>query len=87
MVPGLSSSSSGSSSALLTPMKQESHSASSSSSSSSSPTVSEIQIREREDATVSDTSPLPKSHLVDDGSGQPDEIQANKIPKTKRKPR
>ena len=56
-------------------MKQESHSSSSSSSSSSSPTVSEIQIREREDATVSDTSPVPVSNLVDDGSGQPDENQ------------
>ena len=83
--PGLSSSSSGSSSALRTPMKQESHSSSSSSSSSSSPTVSEIQIRERDDATVSDTSPVPVSNLVDDGSGQPDETQANKIPKTNKK--
>ena len=82
VVPGLSSSSSGSSSALRTPMKQESRSSSSSSSSSSSPTVSEIQIREREDATVSDTSPVPVSNLVDDGSGQPDETQANKIPKS-----
>ena len=66
-------------------MKQESHSSSSSSSSSSSPTVSEIQIREREDATVSDTSPVPVSNLVDDGSGQPDETQANKTPKTNKK--
>ena len=66
-------------------MKQESHSSSSSSSSSSSPAVSEIQIREREDGTVSDTSPVPVSYLVDDGSGQPDETQANKIPKTKKK--
>ena len=82
VVPGLSSSSSGSSSALRTPMKQESHS--SSSSSSSSPTVSEIQIRDREDATDSDTSPVPVSNSVDDGSGQPDKTQANKIPpKTK----
>ena len=63
-------------------MKQESHSSSSSSSSSSSPTVSEIQIRERGDATVSDTSPVPVSNSVDDGSGQPDETQANLIPKT-----
>ena len=85
VVPGLSSSSSGSSSALRTPMKQESHSSSSSSSSSSSPTVSEIQIREREDAMVSDTSPVPVSNLFDDGSGQPDETQANKIPKTNQK--
>ena len=82
VVPGLSSSSSGSSSTSKTPMKQESHSSSSSSSSSSSPTVSELQIREREDATVSDTSPVPVSNSVDDGSGQPDETQANKNPKT-----
>ena len=62
VVPGLSSSSSGSSSsALRTPLKQESHSSSSSSSSSSSPTVSEIQVREREDATNSDISPVPES--------------------------
>ena len=69
-------------------MKQESHS-SSSSSSPSSPTVDEIQIREREDATNSDTSPVPVSNSVDDRSGQPDdETQANKIQKQlKRKPR
>ena len=85
VVPGLSSSSSGSSSALRTPMKQESHSSSSSASSSSSPTVSEIQIHAWEDATVSDTSPVPVSNLADDGSGQPDETQANKIPKTNKK--
>ena len=85
VVPGLSSSSSGSSSALRTPMKQESHSSSSSSSSSSSPAVSEIQIREREDATVSDTSPVPVSNLVDDGSGQPDETQGNKNQKPNKK--
>ena len=66
-------------------MKQESHSSSSSSSSSSSPTVSEIQVREREDATNSDISPVPVSNLVDDGSGQSDEIQANKNPKTNKK--
>ena len=63
----------------------ESHSSSSSSSSSSSPTVSEIQIREREDATNSDISPVPVSNLVDKESGQPDEIQANKIPKPNKK--
>ena len=85
VIPRLSSSSSASSSTLRTPMKQESRSSSSSSSSSSSPTVSEIQIREREDATVSDTSPVPVSNLVDDGSGQPDETQANKNPKTNKK--
>ena len=88
VVPGLSSSSSGSSSTSKTPSKQESYSSSSSSSSSSSPTVGEIQIREREDATNKDISPVPVSNLVDDGSGQPDEIQANKNPKQiKRKPR
>ena len=64
-------------------MKQESHSSSSSSSSSSSPTVGEIQVREREDALNSDISPVPVSNLVDDGSGQPEEIQANKIPQKK----
>ena len=66
-------------------MKQESHSSSSSSSSSSSPTVREIQFREREDATDSDTSPVPVSNSVDDRSGQPDETQANQIPKTNKK--
>ena len=81
----LTSSSSGSSSTLRTPMKQESHSSSSSSSSSSSPTVGEIQVREKEDAINSDISPVPMSNLVDDGSGQPDEIQANKIPKPNKK--
>ena len=82
VVPGLSSSSSASSSTLRTSMKQESHSSSSSSSSPSLPTVGEIQVREREDATNSDISPVP---VVDDGSGQPDEIQANKNPKTNKK--
>ena len=84
VVPGLSSSSSGSSSTFRTPMKQESHS-----SSSSSPTVGEIQVRDREDATNSDISPVPVSNSVDDGSGQPEETQANEIPKNKikRKPR
>ena len=81
VVPGLSSSSSGSSSTLQTSMKQESHSSSSSSSSPSSPTVGEIQVREREGVTNSDISPVPVSDLVDDGSGQPDKIQANKNPK------
>ena len=66
-------------------MKQESHSSSSSSSSSSSPTVGEIQVREREDATNRDISPVPVSNLVDDGSGQPDEIQANKNQKPNKK--
>ena len=66
-------------------MKQESHSSSSSSSSSSSPTVSEIQVREREDAPNSDISPVPVSKFVDDRSGKPEEIQANKIPKPNKK--
>ena len=84
VVPGLSSSSSASSSTLRTPMKQESRS-SSSSSSPSSPTVGEILVREREDAPERDISPVPGSILVDDGSGQPEEIQANKIPKPNKK--
>ena len=84
VVPGLSSSSSGSSSTLRTSMKQESHS-SSSSSSPSSPTVGDIPVREREDAPDRDISPVPVSILVDDGSGQPEEIQANKIPKLNKK--
>ena len=65
-------------------MKQESHSSSSSSSSSLSPTVGEIQIREREDAPNSDISTVV-SELVDDRSGKPEEIQANKIPKPNKK--
>ena len=86
VVPGLSSSSSGSSSTSRTFMKQESHSSSSSSSSPSSPTVGEIPVREREDATNSDISPVPVSNSVDDRSGQPDdETQANKNPKTNKK--
>ena len=47
--------------------------------------MSEIQIREREDATNSDISPVQVSNLVDDGSGQPEEIQANKILKSNKK--
>ena len=85
VVPGLSSSSSGSSSTSRTPMKQESHSSSSSSSSPSSPTVGEISVREREDAPNSDISPVPVSKFVDDRSGKPEEIQANKIPKPYKK--
>ena len=34
--------------------------------------------------TDSDISPVPVSILVDDGSGQPEEIQANKIPTNKK---
>ena len=74
VVPGLSSSTSGSSSTSKTPSRQESHSSSSSSSAaSSSPTVSEIQIREREDGSNSGISPVQVSTSVDDRSGQPDE--------------
>ena len=57
---------------------------SSSSSSPSSPTVGEMSVREREDAPNSDISPVPVSELVDDRSGKPEEIQANKIPKPKK---
>ena len=84
VVLGLSSSSSTSSSTSRTPLKQESHS-SSSSSSPSSPTVGEMSVREREDAPISDISPVPVPKFVDDGSGQPNEDQANKIPKTNKK--
>ena len=66
-------------------MKQESHSSSSSSFSPSSRTVGEIPVREREDATNSDISPVPVSELVDDRSGKPDEIQANEMPKPNQK--
>ena len=86
LFPGLSSSFSGSSSTLPASMKQESRS-SSSSSSPSSPTVGEIQVREREDARNSDISSVPVSNLVDDRSGQPEEIQANKTPQTIKKDR
>ena len=85
VVPGLSSSSSGSSSTSRTPLRQESHSSSSSSSSPSSPTVGEMSVREREDALNSDISPVPVSNSVDDRSKQPDETQANKIPKSNKK--
>ena len=66
-------------------MKQESHSSSYSSSSPSSPTVGEIPVREREDAPNSDISPVPVSELVNDRSGNPEEIQANKNPKPNKK--
>ena len=85
VVPGLSSSSSGSSSTSRTPMKQESRSSSSSSSSPSSPTVGDLSVREREDATNSDTFPVPVSELVDDRTEEPVETQANQIPKSKEK--
>ena len=85
VVPGLSSSSSGSSSTSRTPLKQESHSSSSSSSSPSSPTVGELSVREREDVTNGDISPVPVSKFVDDSSGKPDADQANQTPKTNKK--
>ena len=44
-----------------------------------------VQVREREDASNSDISPVPVSELVDDRSGKPDGIQANKNPKTNKK--
>ena len=71
VVPGLSTnSSSGSdSSTSRTLPRQESHSSSSSAASSSLPTVSEIQIREREDGINSDTSPGQVATSVDDRSG------------------
>ena len=61
-------------------MRQESDS-----SSSSSPTVSGIQIREREDGINRNTSLVSVSTLVDDRSGQTDETQANKIQKPNKK--
>ena len=86
VVPGLTSSSSTSSSSLRTPIKQENHSSSSSSSSSpSSPTVGDMSVREREDASISDISPVPVSELVDDRTGEPVETQANQIPKPNKK--
>ena len=66
-------------------MKQESHPSSSSSSSPSSPTVRDLSVREREDVTNSDISPVPVSGLVDDRSGRPDETQANKNLKPNKK--
>ena len=52
-------------------MRQESRSSSSSSSSPSSPTVSEMLVREREDAPNSDISPVSVSELVDDRTEKP----------------
>ena len=85
VVPGLTSSSSTSSSSLRTPIKQESRSSSSSSSSPSSPTVGDMSVREREDESNSDISPVPVSELVGDRTGEPVETQANQIPKSKDK--
>ena len=41
-----------------------------------------MSVREREDVTNSDFSPVPVSELVDDRTGEPVEPQANEIPKT-----
>ena len=88
VVPGLSAnSSSGSdSSTSRTLSRQESHCSTSFSSSSSSPTVSDTKTREREDRIESDISPVTVSIAVDERSGRPDVDQANKTPKTKKKP-
>ena len=83
VVPGFSSCSFVSSSTSRTPLKQESHSSSSSSSSPSSPTVGDLLVREREDVTNSDISPVPVSESVDDRTVELVETQANKIPKNK----
>ena len=82
VVPGLTSSSSSTS---RTPMKQESRSSSSSSTSPSSPTVGDLSVREREDVTDSDISPVPVSQFVDNRSGKPEQTQANIIPNTNKK--
>ena len=44
-----------------------------------------FSVREREDAPNSDISPVPVSELVDDRTGEPEEIQADKTPKTNKK--
>ena len=87
VVPDLSNSSSGSDSSTSsrTLSRQGSHCSTSSSSSSSSPPVSEIQIREREDRTESDMSPVTVSTMVDERPGRPDIDQVNKNPKPNKK--
>ena len=62
-----------------------SSSSASSSSLPSSPTVGEMSVREREDASNRDISPVPVSELVDDRTVKPVETQANQIPKTNKK--
>ena len=47
-------------------------------------TVSEIQIREREDGNSSDIPPVHVSTKVDDRSGRFDDTQANKHQKPKK---
>ena len=44
-----------------------------------------MSVREREDASNRDISPVPVSELVDDRTGKLVETQANKIPKTNKK--
>ena len=51
----------------------------------SSPTAGDSSVREREDVTNNNISPVPVSELVDDCSRRPDETQANKNPKTNKK--
>ena len=41
-----------------------------------------MSVREKEDAPNCDISPVPVSELVDDGTGEPVENQANQIPKS-----
>ena len=47
--------------------------------------LGDLSVREREDVTNSDISPVPVSELVNDRSGKPEETQANKIPKPNKK--
>ena len=62
-----------------------SSSSTSSSSSPSSPTVGDMSVREREDESNRDISPVPVSESVGDRTGELVETQANKIPKTNQK--
>ena len=69
-------------------MKQESRSSSSSSSSPSSPTVGDSSVREREDVTNSDVSPVPVSELLMIDQGDLMKPKPTKSQKPiKRKPR
>ena len=85
VVPGLSSSSSGSSSTSRDTFETGESFFIVFFISPSSPTVGELSVREREDVTNSDISPVPVSKFVDDSSGRPDDNQANKTPKTNKK--
>ena len=44
-----------------------------------------MSVREREDASNRDISPVPVSNSVDDSSGRPEGTQANKNPKPNQK--